>query len=842
MRKRKILAVILCCCISCGFFTELPAAASEMIMEESEADTLSESQDELEPAAEEEAAPEELQAVAEEDGGTDAADAEEPENLGELEYSMEGREITSIDENGNVFIVEDQGDGVVDEIKLQDRTFDALQIVNFRANASGVPVTTTTEYTEYRTGAIGYTYGRSGADAAYLGTENGKVKFMLSGVVGLVDASKVQVVSLASAKSYSSYYANGTRLIHQICMDMTTSGYGGRVDVGPQQPYMSTGATYYSYDGHYFYTNYETMISDYKSETRRNSINPDTPYYNYFQYLPFRGKSGYTPDELKTMVNGRAASNSKMYNTGNLFVDNQNTYGVNALLMVGIGANESAWGSSSIAKNKNNLFGINAVDSSPGSSATTFSSVSVCIKDFAETYMSKRYLRAGFTYYNGGFCGDKASGINVRYASDPYWGEKAAAIAWTLDNSGGKKDQNNYSIGIKDPISTGHTDLNVRKEASASAQILYNTGKVSNYAFLILEESEGFYKIQSDPVLTGDRTRTDPNTGVYNGGAMYAYVSKDYVKPISAKVPDTSVSAITYSSHVQTYGWQEYISEGNISGTSGEAKRLEAIKIRLNNPGYGGSVEYCTHVQTYGWQEWKSDDAISGTEGESKRMEAIRIRLTGEMAENYDIYYRTHVQTYGWLDWAKNGEIAGCTDAAKRMEALQIKLVKKGGAAPGETGKPYVQPLLQYRTHVQTYGWQDYVMGGTQSGTTGSAKRLEAIQISLNNPKYSGKLRYKVHVQTYGWQDWKEGGAVAGTTGQAKRLEAIRIELTGQLAEKYDIYYRGHSQTYGWLGWAKNGEPAGTEGLAKRLESVQIVLTPKGGEAPGSIENSMVKN
>ena len=277
MKKRKILAIILCCCINCMFLAELPAAASETIIEESEvnADTVSEHQDEelqgeLKTDAEEETASEELQAVMEEEGETS-------ESLGELEYSMEGSEITSIDENGNVFIVEDQGDGVVDEIRLQDEMFDALQIVNFRANAAGRPVTTTTEYTEYRTGAIGYTYGRSGADAAYLGTENGKVKFMLSGVVGLVDASKVQVVSLASAKSYSSYYANGTRLIHQICMDMTTPGYGGKIDVGPQQPYMSAGATYFSYDGHYFYTSYEMMISDYKNETRRNSINPGSP-------------------------------------------------------------------------------------------------------------------------------------------------------------------------------------------------------------------------------------------------------------------------------------------------------------------------------------------------------------------------------------------------------------------------------------------------------------------------------------------------------------------------------------------------------------------------------------
>ena len=86
------------------------------------------------------------------------------------------------------------------------------KIVNFRANASGQTVTDITEYTEYNTGESGYVYGRSGADAAYLGEVNGKVKFMIAGVVGLVDKSKVQVVNLSSAKSYSCYYANGTIL------------------------------------------------------------------------------------------------------------------------------------------------------------------------------------------------------------------------------------------------------------------------------------------------------------------------------------------------------------------------------------------------------------------------------------------------------------------------------------------------------------------------------------------------------------------------------------------------------------------------------------------------------
>ncbi len=75
---------------------------------------------------------------------------------------------------------------------------------------------------------------------------------------------------------------------------------------------------------------------------------------------------------------------------------------------------------------------------------------------------------------------------------------------------------------------------------------------------------------------------------------------------------------------------------------------------------------------------------------------------------------------------------------------------------------------------------------------------------------------------------------MSGTSGEAKRLEAIRINLTGEMAAHYDVYYRVHAQTYGWLNWAKNGEAAGTAGLAKRLEGIQIVLVPKNGKAPAT--------
>ena len=105
------------------------------------------------------------------------------------------------------------------------------------------------------------------------------------------------------------------------------------------------------------------------------------------------------------------------------------------------------------------------------------------------------------------------------------------------------------------------------------------------------------------------------------------------------------------------------------------------------------------------------------------------------------------------------------------------------------------------------------------------------------DPEAVGSIRYRTHVQTYGWQDWVTDGEASGTSGESKRLEAIRIELTSEMADQYDVYYRVHAQSFGWLGWAKNGEEAGTSGYSKRLEAIEIVLVEKGGEAPGNTDN-----
>ncbi len=301
------------------------------------------------------------------------------------------------------------------------------------------------------------------------------------------------------------------------------------------------------------------------------------------------------------------------------------------------------------------------------------------------------------------------------------------------------------------------------------------------------------------------------------------------LKPMAAGDEGDKNGLVNYRTHVQTYGWQDWQADGAMAGTSGEAKRLECIEIKLGDTGYEGGITYRTHVQSFGWLEWMEDGGMSGTFGMSKRLEGIEISLYGEVSEYYDVYYRVHVQTNGWQDWKSNGVMAGTSGEGKRLEGIEIKLVKK---EEKETAS------ITYRTHVQTYGWQDWKSNGAMSGTSGESKRLEGIQVNLDSTEYSGGIKYSTHVQTYGWQNDRFNGAMSGTSGEAKRLEAIKISLYGEISNYYDVYYRVHVQKYGWQNWVKNGELAGTSGEAKRLEGIEIKLVKKSDAPSEQPENT----
>lgn len=312
-------------------------------------------------------------------------------------------------------------------------------------------------------------------------------------------------------------------------------------------------------------------------------------------------------------------------------------------------------------------------------------------------------------------------------------------------------------------------------------------------------EQSGLETIEKPAEVTSNETTELPKT---------ESTSETEEKPDEEPKKEPS---ICYTTHIQDIGWQNQVKDGEMAGTEGQAKRLEAIKITLKDLS-GVKIKYQTHIQDIGWQDWKYDGTLAGTEGQSKRLEAIKIEL--EESDKYSIMYRVHIQDIGWQDWRYDGEKAGTEGQSKRLEAIQIKIVDKQTSIS-----------VNYSVHVQDIGWQNLKTEEKIAGTEGQSKRLEAIKIELLTNIKNLKLKYRVHIQDIGWQDWKDSEEMAGTEGQSKRLEAIQIKLEN--TQDYSIEYRVHVQDIGWQDWVKDGEISGTEGQSKRLEAIQIRIISK---------------
>ena len=122
-------------------------------------------------------------------------------------------------------------------------------------------------------------------------------------------------------------------------------------------------------------------------------------------------KSGATAEVIDSKLAGTA-----MAGLGSAFSEAEEKYGVNAWFLTSLAIHESGYGTSKIATDKNNLFGFQAYDSSPYSSAKMYSSPAESVDSVAK-YLSEKYLTAGGTYYNG----VSIDSIGKRYATDPNW-------------------------------------------------------------------------------------------------------------------------------------------------------------------------------------------------------------------------------------------------------------------------------------------------------------------------------------------------------------------------------------------------------------------------------------
>ena len=137
--------------------------------------------------------------------------------------------------------------------------------------------------------------------------------------------------------------------------------------------------------------------------------------------------SGLTLEQFKKVLSDEKDKNKIFENNAEYFYYIEKQYNINGIFVAAVGIHESAWGTSKIALQKNNLFGYGAYDSNPYNGAYEFTNYSESIDLIARVFV-KYYLnpsgtniyggeKAVGTYYNGA----TLSGVNTKYASDKNW-------------------------------------------------------------------------------------------------------------------------------------------------------------------------------------------------------------------------------------------------------------------------------------------------------------------------------------------------------------------------------------------------------------------------------------
>ncbi|HHX52769.1 MAG TPA: SH3 domain-containing protein [Erysipelothrix sp.] len=386
-----------------------------------------------------------------------------------------------------------------------------------------------------RTGTNGNaaTYVEQYSKMIYLSTEFNESNVMVhkvavGGFVGYVHANEVTLVpwkfvtekypfTLRDGKIITSTEPNkyivksdnsGNREMYYYS-GVVYSRYSGVVQnslIGPfgLAPSWLANGEYYSADGITFYSDFQM----------KKPVGNGNKYYNYFQYLPLRSRSNLTGVQFDEFLKSRNVTHSIYYGKSNEFVNNQNKYGMNALLVFALANHESAFGTSEIARAKYNVFGWGAIDSDPMGGAGSFSSVEHSIREHMSMNLFG-YSNINDWRFTSPALGIKISGHNTKYASDPDWGVKIAQHAYLVDKMFGFKDYNYYGLGVLSDLE----NINVRSSASTSAGIHYmipgaNNGLL-NQTIAITRQVGEFYESTSwFPIIDG-KPLTHSNDGYY---------------------------------------------------------------------------------------------------------------------------------------------------------------------------------------------------------------------------------------------------------------------------------------------------------------------------------------
>lgn len=365
-------------------------------------------------------------------------------------------------------------------------------------------------------------YIEAGRELGVLEHAEKYIKVQIADTIGYVKQNQIDFVPASISDSKDYYIANNNRELLHYTYNYLTRGYGA-YSIGPAPSFMTIGTRYYSRDGVNFLNGAGQVAGT---------------HYPYFQFQSIRTKTTYTAEELDRFIiqiltekqsSGQARfagalTKSKIIGLGTYIKEMEELHRVNGLFILSTAMHESDFGMSANAQKKNNLFGIRVFDSTP-EAGEKYATPLRSIEAFVLEYANKNYGIPGAAYAKGAVPGNKTSGFNVHYASDPTWGSKIAGHMWRTDRALGGKDLNRYRLAMTNSKSA----LNVRTApVVADSTFLFTFAEkdlgrsgTSGYPVAITEQQKGedgyiWYKVFSDAVIK-DTTGTHIENGWIRG-------------------------------------------------------------------------------------------------------------------------------------------------------------------------------------------------------------------------------------------------------------------------------------------------------------------------------------
>ncbi|WP_107841732.1 S-layer homology domain-containing protein [Metasolibacillus meyeri] len=430
---------------------------------------------------------------------------------------------SNITKQPTVYVTYEQAEAAYQVANSINLLFQGDKIIKMNsgiASAADVAANTVTIYgNKDFTNAL--TYVVEGSELKYFGSNDKYAIVQAGDTKGYAKLSEITLTPTSLIKGRDYYYVANGMLSHKL-YDHIKQAFIGEYVMGEAPSFMAAGVHYYGTDGVHFYNANDQLVGQ---------------HYQYFQFASLRQPTNYTAEELDYMIHtileerrtlapryANILTESRLLGLGQFLKTMEQEHRVNALFILATAIHESDYGMSTHALQKNNIFGIRVFDANEAA-GSTYATPNDSVLAFINQYVNKNYAPQSGGYAKGAVPGNKTTGMNVHYASDPFWGSKIAGHMYRLDIRFGRKDHKQGRLAM---VLNNGEPVNARMEPSTSSPIAFTykakvigESGLFGYPVAIVEETIGsdgyiWYKVYSDN----------------NPPANFVWIRSDLVKPL----------------------------------------------------------------------------------------------------------------------------------------------------------------------------------------------------------------------------------------------------------------------------------------------------------------------